>query len=189
MGRGQPTRIYPGGGEAYPTPPPARPESMLENCCKSAQIRAQNRLQNHFKTSSQEVLQTQCKSGSSFAKKIHEKSPRTRSFDCSEPLKLLYFTAVLNISQCSQATPTMLVTDMKTCVRDLMFDPETIEIVWKISAQNLLNFSGISESLFHRFSDPKTPPKSPKNHAVDPQAEPCWSKRLRKGHGSSQTFN
>ena len=48
--------------------------------------------------------------------------------------KLLYFTAVLDISQCSQGTPTMLVTDMKTCVRDLMFDHKTIEIVLKISA-------------------------------------------------------
>ena len=129
-GEGSADPNLPQGGGALSEPPPlSRPESMLENCCKSAQIRAQNRLQNHFKTSSQEVLQTPCKSGGSFAEKIHEESPRTRSFDCSEPLKLLYFTAVSNISQCSQATPTMLVTDMKTCVRDLMFDPETIEIV------------------------------------------------------------
>ena len=42
-------------------------------------------------------------------------------------LKLLYFTVVLDISQCSHATPTILLTDMKTCVRDLMFDPETIQ--------------------------------------------------------------
>ena len=42
-------------------------------------------------------------------------------------LKLLYFTVVLDISQCSQATPTILVTDMNTCFRDLMFDPEIIQ--------------------------------------------------------------
>ena len=101
--------------------------------------------------------------------------------------KLLYFTAVLDISQCSQATPTMLVTDMKTCVRDLMFDPETTEIVLKISAETLLNFSYSSEAFFHGFSDPKTAPKSIKNHAVDPQADLCWSRRLRKGCRSSQT--
>ena len=42
-------------------------------------------------------------------------------------LKLLYFTVVLGISQSSQATPTTLVTDITTCVGDLVFDPKTIQ--------------------------------------------------------------
>ena len=42
-------------------------------------------------------------------------------------LKLLYFTVVLDISQCSQATHTSRVTDMTTGVIDLKFDPEIIQ--------------------------------------------------------------
>ena len=72
-------QLYPGGGGTFSArfrpPPLPSPESMPENCCKSAQIRGPNRLQNHFKTTSQEVLQTQCKSGSPFAGTMREESP------------------------------------------------------------------------------------------------------------------
>ena len=59
----------------------------------------------------------------------------------------------------------------------------------KISTENHPNLCNSSDSFFDRFSDPKTGPKSIKNRAVDLQGEPCWSRRLRKGCRSSQTFS
>ena len=88
---GQPTPTLRGAATFSDPPPLSRPESMPENCCKSDQIRAPNRFQNHFKTTSQEVLQTQCKSGSPFAGTMHEESPWTLSLDCSEPIETTVF--------------------------------------------------------------------------------------------------
>ena len=88
-----------------------RPHSCSKSLPKS--------LQNHLSRSSslEALLQAQCMK--SLRERVH--------LIVRNLLKLLYFTVVLDISQCSHATPTILLTDMKTCVRDLMFDPETIQ--------------------------------------------------------------
>ena len=91
-GEGSASPNFCGGGRSLLRPISlSNLKSMMENCCKSAQIRAPNRLQNHFKTTSQEVRQTQCKSGSPFASTMHEESPWTLSLDCSEPIETTVF--------------------------------------------------------------------------------------------------
>ena len=89
---------------------------VLQMACK---ITSQPPLKKFFKCNAnlEALLQAQCVN--SLRERFH--------LIVQNLLKLLSFTAVLDISQCSQATPTILVTDMKTCIGDLMFDPEIIK--------------------------------------------------------------
>ena len=127
-GGGQPTPTLPGG----PSPPFSDPPPFpVQNQCRkivanqtrfvlqiASKITSKPRLKKFFKRNAnlEALLQAQCMK--SLRERFH--------LIVQNLLKLLYFTVVLDISQCSHATPTILLTDMKTCVRDLMFDPETI---------------------------------------------------------------
>ena len=129
MGRGLLAPIFvEGGGNLLRPPPPfqsknqcreivaIQPRFVLQIACK---ITSKPPLKKFFKRNAnlEALLQAQCMK--SLRERFH--------LIVQNLLKLLYFTLVLHNSQCSHATPIILLTDMKTCVRDLMFDPETIQ--------------------------------------------------------------
>ena len=116
------------GGESSPTPPPFPGQNQCRKIVANqtrfvlqiaSKITSKPRLKKFFKRNAnlEALLQAQCIN--SLRERFH--------LIVQNLLKLLYFTVVLDISQCSHATPTILLTDMKTCVRDLMFDPEIIQ--------------------------------------------------------------
>ena len=117
-----------GGGGTLSAPPPFPGQNQCRKIVANqtrfvlqiaSKITSKPRLKKFFKRNAnlEALLQAQC------IKSLREHF----HLIVQNLLKLLYFTLVLDISQCSHATPTILLTDMKTCVRDLMFDPETIQ--------------------------------------------------------------
>ena len=115
---------FTGRGNLTPFPGQNRCRKIVANQTRfvlqiASKITSKPRLKKFFKRNAnlEALLQAQC------IKSLRERF----HLIVQNLLKLLYFTVVLDISQCSHATPTILLTAMKTCVRDLMFDPEIIQ--------------------------------------------------------------
>ena len=118
---------FTGRGEPYPTPPfpgQNRCRKIVANQTRfvlqiASKIASKPPLKKFFKHNAnlEAFLQAQC------MKRLRERV----HLIVQNLLKLVYFALVLNISQCSHATHTVRLTDMKPCVRGLMFEPETAQ--------------------------------------------------------------